>query len=217
LDDELLPLFPLNTVLFPGMYLPLHIFEERYRLMIRDCLEHERLFGVALIRSGAEVGGSAVPLAVGSKARIVRLDMQDDGRIYLVAQGEERFRIQEIHSEKPYLQAASIPVFDDDGSDPELPALSRATGAAFKQYIALLLSFADKWIGDFPMPTDAQEMSFYIAARLNIQPLKKQRLIEMTSARLRLQEEKEIMRQESAQLELLASTKSTSSNSNPPA
>jgi Lon protease-like protein len=185
--------------------------------MIRDCLEHERLFGVALIRSGNEVGGSAVPHAIGTTARIVRLDMQEDGRFYLVAQGEERFQIQELHPEKPYLQAEAVPLWDTDGTDADLPELTREVGAAFKQYIALLLSFADKWIGDFTMPTDAQEMSFYIAARLNIIPPKKQRLVEMTSSRLRLLEEKEIMRQESAQLELLASAKSTPPNSHPPA
>ena len=65
-----LPLFPLNTVLFPGMVLPLHIFEERYKLMINHCLEEERPFGVLLIREGKEVGSGAVPYQVGTTTMI---------------------------------------------------------------------------------------------------------------------------------------------------
>jgi Lon protease-like protein len=65
-----LRLFPLQTVLFPGMRMPLHIFEERYKLMIRECIEQDAPFGVLLIRDGAEVGAGAVPHNVGTTARI---------------------------------------------------------------------------------------------------------------------------------------------------
>ena len=67
---ELLPLFPLNTVLFPNMVLPLHVFEERYKLMINTCLAQDKPFGVVLIYSGTEAGGPAVPHSVGTVARI---------------------------------------------------------------------------------------------------------------------------------------------------
>ena len=67
-----LPIFPLGTVLFPGMPLPLHIFEERYKRMIGRCLDGDRAFGVTLLKSGREVGGPAIPHEVGTIARIVQ-------------------------------------------------------------------------------------------------------------------------------------------------
>jgi len=75
-----LDLFPLHTVLFPHMRLPLHIFEPRYRVMIRACIDEERPFGVALIRSGEEVGGPAEPHGVGTTARITSHETLPDGR-----------------------------------------------------------------------------------------------------------------------------------------
>ena len=87
-DDELsheqssameMPLFPLNVVLFPGMALPLHIFEPRYREMINRCLDENLAFGVVLIKEGPEVGGDALPRRVGTAARIVKVDRQPDG------------------------------------------------------------------------------------------------------------------------------------------
>jgi Lon protease-like protein len=76
-----LPLFPMNTVLFPGMVLSLHIFEERYKLMINRCLEEERSFGVLLIRKGQEVGGSAIPYDVGTTTTIAGLNRLTAGWI----------------------------------------------------------------------------------------------------------------------------------------
>ena len=108
--DDVIPIFPLQTVLFPGMLLPLHIFEERYRQMVRDCMDGDDTFGVTLIRSGSEVGAPAVPHEIGTLARIVRLDPLEDGRFFLVALGEERFRIRELRTERPYLQASVEPV-----------------------------------------------------------------------------------------------------------
>src|SRR5712691_11117723 len=68
--SELLPLFPLGSVLFPGALMPLHIFESRYRLLVRRCIQRKQSFGIVLIRSGSEVGASAEPHAIGTEARI---------------------------------------------------------------------------------------------------------------------------------------------------
>lgn len=100
-----LPLFPLQTVLFPGMPLYLHIFEDRYKRMIRLCLENRQPFGVVLIRRGVEALG---PLAethpVGCLARIVEVQNMSEGRLNITAAGEERFRILSVHSDiTPYL------------------------------------------------------------------------------------------------------------------
>ena len=99
-----LPLFPLNNVvLFPGMKLPLHIFEERYKEMIGRCSETDSPFGVLLIKEGQEVGETAEPFTVGATARIAEVQRLDDGRMNILTQGEQRFRVVEIIQEIPYL------------------------------------------------------------------------------------------------------------------
>lgn len=89
------PIFPLNTVLFPGGLLPLRVFETRYMDMTRDCLKHERPFGVCLIREGSEVGAPAAPETTGCLARIIEWDMQQLGLLHLKTLGSQRFRILE--------------------------------------------------------------------------------------------------------------------------
>jgi len=86
-----LPLFPLQTVLFPGTPLYLHIFEERYKLMIRNCLEMDRRFGVVLLRHGSEVGKTGESYPIGCTARIVHIEPLDEGKMNIVALGEQRF------------------------------------------------------------------------------------------------------------------------------
>lgn len=90
-----IPLFPLNTVLFPGGVLPLKIFETRYVDMVRDCMKREAPFGVVLIKSGQEVGPAAEPEAVGCLATITQWDMESFGLLLLLTQGGRRFRILE--------------------------------------------------------------------------------------------------------------------------
>src|SRR5215467_5197354 len=94
-----LPLFPLNVVLFPGADLPLHIFESRYRLMINECYEQEKPFGVVLARSDS-VPMREEPYPVGTMAEILALSRTDDGRMNLIARGGQRFHILEQHREK---------------------------------------------------------------------------------------------------------------------
>src|SRR5437762_12481230 len=99
-----LPLFPLNVVLFPGMVLPLHIFEPRYRQMIVDCQEQERPFGIVLVQPDS-VPLQEEPYPVGTMAEIRDLNRLEDGRYVLMAMGMQRFRILSQHREKPYLSA----------------------------------------------------------------------------------------------------------------
>ena len=89
-----LPLFPLEqVVLFPGMPLPLRIFEERYKVMIGACQVTDQTFGVLLIRSGREVGEPAVPERVGCTARMLSIDRLPDGQMNILSVGEQRFRL----------------------------------------------------------------------------------------------------------------------------
>src|SRR5690348_2270775 len=92
--QRVMPLFPLEqVVLFPGMSLPLRIFEERYKVMIGACQVTDQLFGVLLIRSGREVGEPAEPEQVGCTARMVRVDRIPDGQMHILTIGEQRFRL----------------------------------------------------------------------------------------------------------------------------
>lgn len=94
-NDGWLPLFPLQTVLFPGGVLPLKVFESRYIDMVRDCMKREAPFGVVLIKSGQEVGNAAEPESVGCLAHITDWDMEQPGLLLLRTQGGARFRIRE--------------------------------------------------------------------------------------------------------------------------
>jgi Lon protease-like protein len=100
-----LRLFPLQTVLFPGMTLPLNVFEDRYLQLVRECTEAREPFGVSLIREGPEVGGPAVPFAVGTTARIARMLPGGEPALRLIAVGEQRFRIDALHTDRPYVHA----------------------------------------------------------------------------------------------------------------
>jgi uncharacterized protein len=111
--EQLLALFPLKTVLFPGGTLPLHIFEPRYRQMISRCIQLKQAFGVVLIRDGDEVGGTAEPYEIGTTAVIQNVLRWPDGRMLLSAQGERRFRILQIVQQEPYL-VASVELLDDE-------------------------------------------------------------------------------------------------------
>ena len=122
---EHLRLFPLQTVLFPGMTLPLMVFEPRYRQLVSECVDTSEVFGIALIREGVEVGGPAVPHPVGTTARIRELATLGDGRLQLEVVGERRFRIVALHEDRPYLSAdVEYPV--DSPGDPPADLTERA-------------------------------------------------------------------------------------------
>lgn len=99
------PMFPLGSVLLPSMVLPLHVFEERYRAMVRDCLAGEREFGVTLIERGSEVGGGDIRAMAGTVAEIVQAEEFDDGRWGVVAVGARRVRVTGWLPDDPYPRA----------------------------------------------------------------------------------------------------------------
>src|SRR6266545_2906039 len=103
-----LPLFPLSTVLYPGLPIPLHVFEDRYREMFGRVLDGERRFGVVAIVHGHEVGGSAVYHPIGCVAEVRDVRRHPDGRLDVVARGEQRFRIEGVTQAAPYI-IASVP------------------------------------------------------------------------------------------------------------
>jgi Lon protease-like protein len=131
----LLPLFPLNVVLFPGGVLPLRVFEARYMDMVRRCMKNTAPFGVVLIARGAEVGAAAATEAVGTLARIAAWDMPQLGLLHLRAIGGERFRIERTEVQPDGLQVAHIETIAADDDLP-LPARHRPCAELLERVIA---------------------------------------------------------------------------------
>ena len=111
-----IPLFPLNVVLFPNGLLPLNIFEDRYLLMIQRCLDNNLDIGIALIKSGVEVGGPAEPHLVGTTARIIDSQTTDDGRINIAVTGRDRFLVDKITQESPYIEG-TVSFLEEDRTE----------------------------------------------------------------------------------------------------
>jgi len=135
-----IPLFPLHTVLFPGVALPLHIFEERYRLMVARCLEAEAPFGVVLIRDGREVGGGDISIAaVGTFAAIREAEQHPDGRYDLLAVGIGRFAIRSVDTDRePYLVATVEPLPERTEDAAEAQRMMRRVTRRFVDYLRLV-------------------------------------------------------------------------------
>ena len=113
-------MFPLGTVLFPTLVLPLHVFEPRYRALTRDCLAGDREFGVVLIERGSEVGGGDVRTDVGTVARILEAEELDDGRWVLATVGTRRLRVEEWLPDDPYPRARVEPWDEPSPGDVDL-------------------------------------------------------------------------------------------------
>jgi len=129
------PLFPLNTVLFPGGQLPLRIFEQRYLEMAKGCLREGTPFGVCLIREGAEVGTPATHEDMGCLARITQWDMQQLGLLQLVAHGGERFRVLATRVRADGLILADIELLAEDADTP-MPEKFRACRQLLERIVA---------------------------------------------------------------------------------
>jgi Lon protease-like protein len=190
-----LPLFPLNVVLFPGMVLPLHIFEPRYRLMIKQCIEEEKLFGVVLVQPECVLGEER-PHQVGTTARIVAAERLDDGRYNLLTEGGRRFRILEEHREQPYLSAL-VEEFCDAPTELEAAeALYRKASELFRRYIRVMLAVAGKEQLRLELPNEAEGLSYLIGYCLDLSDTEKQHLLELTSTAERLRLEIDILKRE---------------------
>jgi uncharacterized protein len=187
-----LPLFPLHTVLFPGRPLPLHVFEQRYRDMLRDCLESDRRFGVVAIRSGAEVGNGAELFDVGTIAEIERVEQLPDGRANIVTRGTQRFRIDGLVSGTPYLLAQAEPLADHA---PALTDLDRAQ-ALRNTLITYLgaLGAPNEMLAR--IPTAPGPLAWLAAATLQVEVPEQQRLLELDDCTKRLELTLQMLRRE---------------------
>jgi len=193
-----LPLFPLNTVLFPRMPLPLRIFEPRYQEMMTRCLRERIGFGVLLIQEGFEVGGPTKTCTVGTVARIISADESDDGRMNMLTMGMVRFRLLKSHDHHSYM-SGDIETWEDEMGDTHiLPKLTKIAHRAYIHYVAELAELMDE--RDRPnqivAPQDPQILSYTIASNLQIPNEDKQQLLEIESVEERLTRELELLESE---------------------
>ena len=188
-----LPLFLLKTVLFPGMTLPLHIFEERYKLMIDHCVQQRAPFGVVLIRSGEEVGAPAEPHDIGTIAHITKLERLEDGRINLAAVGERRFRIDRLDRSEPYLTGEVVLLNSEDRHAPETEGESVKVAALYGEQFRLVLSVTGQWVRRLSLPGEPDVLADFVAAGIEATPETKQELLETLSVPLRLRREAELL------------------------
>lgn len=193
---ELLPLFPLNTPLVPGLVLPLHIFEPRYRGMVADLLavpaEDEREFGIVAVRDGHDLerDGLAALHPVGTATVLRQADRLDDGRYDIVTTGSRRFRILDVDFSRPLLRAAVT--FLDDITGPEDAALATQVAHRFHRYRVALSGQVSDDIEttdeDTDLPDDPTVLSYLVTAAMVLPVDERQTLLaaETTAARLAL-------------------------------
>ena len=194
--ERTLPLFPLGIVLFPNAVLPLRIFEERYKLMVRRCLEADSEFGVVLIKSGSEVGGPAEPHAVGTVAHITQVSPLKDGEVLLAVVGARRFLIRGLTQQLPYLEGRVEVLVEETEislSDEEIGQVRDAVS----EYERLLAGLSGGWVRQAEMPEDPVALSYFVPGLLDVDPLEKQHLLEEPSPSRRLSAELQLLRRES--------------------
>ena len=201
---EMLPLFPLGAVLYPGMLLPLHIFEERYRQLVRDLLgqPEPRRFGVIAIRKGRETGIDGVQslYEIGCTATLRRVDPLDDGGFDLVTVGTQRFRLLALDQTLPYLQG-EVDLLAEDPVDPVRAApFVRAVQVAFRAYLDALTERGGATVRIEELPSEPGLLSCVIAATMVIDLPERQGLLDQADTIRRLDAERALLARETAML-----------------
>jgi uncharacterized protein len=205
-----IPLFPLGTVLYPGLMLPLHIFEDRYRQLIRELVDAPegapKQFGVVAIRVGREVGSDGIQALheIGCVAQLRQVEAYEDGRFDVVTAGTTRFQLRGVDDSRPYLQGDVDLLEETTGgstADVLIPGVTRLLGS----YQQVLLS-AQGRSGELPeLPSDPIVLSFLVAAALVLDLPDKQRLLAAPDAATRLGLELMVLRREVAVIRRLPS------------
>lgn len=206
--SELLPLFPLSTVLFPGMRLPLHVFEERYRLLVAQlrAQPEPRRFGVIAIRQGREVGAHGITALheVGCVATVRQITPHADGRFDLDTVGTERFRLLRVDDSQPYFQGEIEPLKDEEppatgegAPEAEAFAVNRVQ-AGFRAYLNALADRGGGVISVADLPDEPVLLSYVVGAAMIIDLPERQSLLAAPTALDRLRLERSLLVRESA-------------------
>jgi Lon protease-like protein len=191
-----LQLFPLHAVLYPYCILPLHIFEQRYRTMIKMCLEHNRPFGVVQITSGLEVGGMAHTAEIGTIAKINNVIEFADGRMFIAVQGGQRFRILKSGYDEDCLTGYVELYEDDPAPDASYGDLPSKIRHLFERYWRLLAIVLNRDLGKIELPEEPDVLSWLVPSVLNVQPEIKQAILTKKTVYERLELEYEMLQEE---------------------
>jgi uncharacterized protein len=216
---ETLPLFPLGTVLYPGLVLPLHIFEDRYRQLVRDLLEGQepRRFGVIAIREGREtgIGGVSALHEVGCTATVREIEESDDGQYDIVTVGTDRFRLHDLDDSRPYF-VGEVEMLDEPAGDEAGAALAAAAvQRAFRAYLNVLADRGAATISVPDLPDEPILLSYLVAASMIIELSDRQGLLAQPDAVRRLSAERVLLARETAILRELGSTPAPDLRSSP--
>ncbi len=193
-----LPLFPLSAPLFPGMALPLHIFELRYRQLLRDQAMSDPIFGVVLTRTGREVGDQPEIFEVGTAASLLGMREHDDGRADIAVRGGRRFRVIAADRSGPYL-VASVDWLDDpedDASDESLVALADRTRTAMLRLVAAAASAGNVPVPELSLPENPTDLGYLLSRTLWLNTWEQQELLEALTTSARLERLRSIIRRE---------------------
>ncbi len=210
------PVFPLNAVLFPGVAAPLHVFEDRYRALMRDLLtvpeSRDRVFAVVAIREGYEVGdhGRQSLHRVGTLVQLTDAERYDDGRFDIEVAGRQRVRLGEVDPSGEYLRAECEFLEDTAGThDPAAAAEAVRALAAFEQYRDELSAMRGGPVLAGPMPADPTYLSFSLAATCLLSQNQRQELLEAPDTPTRLRMLRGSLREEMRAMRALPSLPAT--------
>ena len=184
-----IPLFPLNVVLMPGTSLPLHIFEERYKQMVNECLDSETEFGMVLADEDGTRG-------VGCTARIVELVQRfEDGRMVILVEGSRRFKLNNIMTGKPYYVGEVD--YLEDGADDDVSSLADECVALLERVVEA----ATEGSVDIEIEPPYRNLSFAIAGRIEFDLETRQQILELPTEKGRLEKVKELLTEAADRLE----------------
>ncbi|HUZ35465.1 MAG TPA: LON peptidase substrate-binding domain-containing protein [Streptosporangiaceae bacterium] len=211
--SETLPLFPLGTVLYPGLVLPLHIFEERYRQLVRDLLDQPepRSFGVIAIRKGRETGidGVAALHEIGCTATLREVTPHQDGRFELVTVGTRRFRLLGLDHSQPYLRGEIDLLAERAGDEATAALTAAAVRRAFREYLDVLATRGAARVHVPDLPDEPVLLSYLVAASMIVDLSDRQALLAEPDAAGRLAAERALLARETSILRTLTSTPAT--------
>jgi uncharacterized protein len=208
------PVFPLNAVLFPGVVTPLHIFEDRYRALMRDLLvlpdPADRTFAVVAIREGYEVGDRGVQSLhrVGTLVQLTEVERYDDGRFDIEVTGRQRIVLDEVDPAGEYLTARGDLVDDEEDTEEAAEEATRAL-AAFEEYRLELSTMRGGPVLAGPMPRDPAYLSYSLAATCLLSQSERQDLLEAPDALTRLRMLRRSLREERRAMRALPSLPAT--------
>jgi Lon protease-like protein len=217
--SETMPLFPLGTVLYPGLLLPLHIFEDRYRQLVRELLDgpEPRRFGVIAIRKGRETGvdGISALYEIGCTATLREVVQHDDGRFDVVTVGGQRFRLLGLDHSRPYLRG-EIELLAEEAGDEAAAALAvQAVQRAFRDYLDALATHGAARVEVPDLPDEPVLLSYLVAASMIVDLNDRQVLLAERDAGRRLVAERALLARETNMLRRFTSTPATDLRSSP--